>query len=162
MIMKNKIIYIVLIFSCALCFTNVKANNISLNFNYSKSYSDINLLDDEINDKNEINIKLLGDGDNDNTSNNSGNNSSKCSSLGTFGDDLQAIFNIFKIVAPLLTLALSSYDFVISITSKQAEGLQKSAKKFSTRLVLVVLLYLLPTILNVLLKLTIGGDTCVK
>ena len=30
-----------------------------------------------------------------------------CNSLGTFKDDLQSIFNAFKIVAPILTLVLS-------------------------------------------------------
>lgn len=133
--MNNKIIYLFIIFISSFCFINVKADNLSVNYN-----ENVIFLDNE----------NTGDGEMD------------CKSLGSFGDDLQSIFNVFKIVAPILTLVLSTYDFVISITSKQAEGLQRSAKKFATRLVLVVLLYLLPTLINVLLGLTIGGNTCVE
>lgn len=133
--MNNKIIYIFIIFISSFCFINVKADSLSVNYN-----ENVIFLDNE----------------------NSVAEEMDCKSLGSFGEDLQSIFNVFKIVAPILTLALSTYDFVISITSKQAEGLQKSAKKFATRLVLVVLLYLLPTLINVLLGLTIGGNTCVE
>ena len=119
------------------CFISVNADSIESKLDYNDTYG-INLLANE-------------------------NSNTDCSTLGSFGQDLQSIFNVFKIVAPLLTLALSSYDFVVSITSKQAEGLQKSAKKFTTRLALVVLLYLLPSVLNFLLELTLGqGNTCVR
>lgn len=135
--MKNKIIYISIIISCLFCFISVNADSIESKLDYNDIYG-INLLANE-------------------------NSNTDCSTLGSFGQDLQSIFNVFKIVAPLLTLALSSYDFVVSITSKQAEGLQKSAKKFTTRLALVVLLYLLPSVLNFLLELTLGqGNTCVR
>ncbi|MCI6931894.1 MAG: hypothetical protein MR765_01945 [Tenericutes bacterium] len=142
--MKNKIIYIFMILTCLICFTNVKAENIDLNY--------------------DNNIKLLADENSNNDPIPVANKDCE-NTLGTnFSKDLQSIFNVFKIVAPILTLALSTYDFVVSITSKQAEGLQKSAKKFTTRLVLVVLLYLLPTIINVLLELVLpqGGNTCVR
>ena len=135
--MKNKIIYISIIISCLFCFISVNSDSIESKLDYNDTYG-INLLANE-------------------------NSNTDCSTLGSFGQDLQSIFNVFKIVAPLLTLALSSYDFVVSITSKQAEGLQKSAKKFTTRLALVVLLYLLPSVLNFLLELTLGqGNTCVS
>lgn len=139
--MKNKLIYILIIFVFVFSFINVKAENISTEYNYNNSLNTIKLLENE---------------------NNSSNFDTNCNTLGEFGDDLQSIFNVFKIVAPILTLVLSTYDFVVSITSKAAEGLQKSSKKFVTRLVLVVLLYLLPTLINLLLQLTIGGSTCVK
>lgn len=142
--MKNKIIYILMILTCLICFNNVKAEN--TDFNYDN------------------NIKLLAD-ENSNNDPTPVTDKDCENTLGpNFSKDLQSIFNVFKIVAPILTLALSTYDFVVSITSKQAEGLQKSAKKFTTRLVLVVLLYLLPTILNVLLELALpqGGNTCVR
>lgn len=148
--MKNKIIYILMILTCLICFNNVKAENINLNYD-----NNIKLLADE-NSNNDST-------DGSNTETNTGTSDKDCSVLGEFGQDLQSIFNVFKIVAPILTLALSSYDFVVSITSKQAEGLQKSAKKFATRLVLVVILYLLPTVLNFFLKLTLAsGSTCVE
>ena len=139
--MKNKLIYLIIIFALTFCFINVKAENINVELNYNDSSRTVKLLENE---------------------NNSGDSDTDCNVLGEFGKDLQSIFNVFKIVAPILTLVLSTYDFVVSITSKAAEGLQKSSKKFVTRLVLVVLLYLLPTLINLLLQLTISGSTCVR
>lgn len=138
--MKNKLVYLIIIVTLTFCFINVKAENINVELNYNDSSRIVKLLENE---------------------NNSGDSDTDCNVLGEFGKDLQSIFNVFKIVAPILTLVLSTYDFVVSITSKSAEGLQKSSKKFVTRLVLVVLLYLLPTLINLLLQLTIGGSTCV-
>ena len=139
--MKNKLIYLIIIFALTFCFINVKAENINVELNYNDSSRTVKFLENE---------------------NNSGDSDTDCNVLGEFGEDLQSIFNVFKIVAPILTLVLSTYDFVVSITSKAAEGLQKSSKKFVTRLVLVVLLYLLPTLINLLLQLTIDGNTCVR
>lgn len=86
-----------------------------------------------------------------------------CDSLGSFREDLNYIFKAFKIVAPILTLVLSSYEFLMAITSKAADGIKVAGKKFGTRLVLVVLLYLLPSLLNLILDLaSIGTSTCVK
>lgn len=86
-----------------------------------------------------------------------------CDSLGSFREDLNYIFKAFKIVAPILTLVLSSYEFLMAITSKAADGIKSAGKKFGTRLVLVVLLYLLPSLLNLILDLaSIGTSTCVK
>ena len=46
-----------------------------------------------------------------------------CDSLGSFREDLNYIFKAFKIVAPILTLVLSSYEFLMAITSKAADGI---------------------------------------
>lgn len=152
--MKNKIINMLMILTCLICFTNVKAENIDLNYNNNIIF---------LTEENANNDSTDESNTETNTETNTGTSNTDCSVLGEFGQDLQSIFNVFKIVAPILTLALSSYDFVVSITSKQAEGLQKSAKKFATRLVLVVILYLLPTVLNFFLKLTLAsGSTCVE
>lgn len=92
-----------------------------------------------------------------------GINTNDCSSLGNFKGDLENIFKAFKIVAPILTLALSSFEFLSAITSKQAEGLKGATKKFTTRLVLVVVLYFLPTLLNLILNLAFpGASTCIS
>lgn len=87
-----------------------------------------------------------------------------CSEYGSFIEDLQSIFNVFKIVAPILALALSTYDFFISITSKDGEGYKKAFGKLKTRLILVVLLYAMPVILNILLEIIISPNatTCIK
>lgn len=136
--MKRKIIYILIIFISILAFRNVNAENKNINI---------------INKNNQVGyMNVYADDE-----------STNCSSLGKFKDDLQSIFNVFKIVAPILTLVLSTYEFVTAITSKAAEGLQKSIKKFTTRLVLVVVLYFLPILLNLILNLAIpGAGTCVQ
>ena len=86
-----------------------------------------------------------------------------CSSLGNFKGDLENIFKAFKIVAPLLTLVLSSYEFLMAITSKAADGIKGAGKKFGTRLALVVVLYLLPVLLNLILNLAYpGASTCIS
>lgn len=86
-----------------------------------------------------------------------------CSSLGNFKGDLENIFKAFKIVAPILTLALSSFEFLSAITSKQAEGLKGATKKFTTRLILVVILYFLPIILDLILDIAFpGASTCIR
>ena len=135
--MKRKIMYSLIVFISAFVFTNVKAENKNINIiNESKQVGYINVYADE--------------------------DSVNCSSLGKFKEDLQSIFNAFKIVAPILTLVLSTYEFVTAITSKAAEGLQESVKKFTTRLILVIVLYLLPVFLNLILNLAIpGSGTCI-
>lgn len=137
--MKIKKIYILIIAFISVLFINVKADtqNYSLINNNQIGY--INVYADETDE------------------------GEKCSALGDFKGDLQSIFNAFKIVAPILTLVLSTYEFVTAITSKAAEGLQKSVKKFTTRLILVVILYLLPVLLNIILNLAYpGASTCIK
>lgn len=86
-----------------------------------------------------------------------------CSSLGDFKGDLQNIFKAFKIVAPILTLVLSSVEFLVAVTSKEGEGLKSASKKLSTRLILVAVLFFLPIILNVILDLVFpGASTCIS
>lgn len=91
-----------------------------------------------------------------------GDGEMSCSSLGNFKGDLQNIFKAFKIVAPILTLVLSTIEFLVAITSKEASGLKTAGKKFGTRIILVVVLFFLPIILNIILDLVFpGASTCV-
>ena len=86
-----------------------------------------------------------------------------CNALGGFKDDLQSIFNAFKIVAPILTLVLSSFEYMTSITSKDGEGLKKANKRLINRIILVALLFFMPIILNVILDLMFpGSGVCVS
>ena len=86
-----------------------------------------------------------------------------CNALGGFKDDLQSIFNAFKIVAPILTLVLSSFEYMTSITSKDGEGLKKANKRLMNRIILVAILFFMPIILNVILDLMFpGSGVCVS
>ena len=86
-----------------------------------------------------------------------------CNALGGFKDDLQSIFNAFKIVAPILTLVLSSFEYMTSITSKDGEGLKKANKRLINRIILVAILFFLPIILNVIMDLMFpGSGVCVS
>lgn len=111
-------------------------------------------------------VKNVGSGGSSNSNWNNltdGVDTNDCSSLGNFKGDLENIFKAFKIVAPILTLVLSSFEFLSAITSKQAEGLKGATKKFTTRLVLVVILYFLPIILDLILDLAFpGASTCIR
>jgi len=65
---------------------------------------------------------------------------------------LQIIFNIIKIVGPILVILLSSIDFIMVIIKSDNDQFQKAQKRLITRLVLALLLFLVPTIVQVLLQ----------
>ena len=74
---------------------------------------------------------------------------------------LQKILNIFKIVAPLLVLALTIYDFVMATVNSDADALKKKGNLFIKRLMMMFLLYFTPTLINMVLSmLAIDSGTC--
>ena len=87
----------------------------------------------------------------------------KCDSiLGTYTDKngykentvgwlLQKVFNIFKIIAPLLVLGLTIFDFAKAVISQDQDSLKKAGNVFVKRLIIMVVLFFLPTILSLLL-----------
>lgn len=86
---------------------------------------------------------------------------------GLLGDvlyqDLQNIFKIFKIAAPLLVGIFSIYEYVSAILAKNEDDIKKANKKLITRLILVAVLYFLPVILDLLLDiLETNSQTCVR
>ena len=70
---------------------------------------------------------------------------------------IKEIENIFRIVAPLLVLGLSTFDYVSAVVSKDAEGLKKANNKIIRRLILIVILFFLPTLVDIILGFTIDG-----
>lgn len=84
--------------------------------------------------------------------------------FGTFWDDLKYIGNIFRIVAPILVLVLSTYDYITAVASKDADGLKKANTRMIKRLVLIVFLVFLPTLVEIFLALLVGADvsTCIS
>lgn len=65
---------------------------------------------------------------------------------------LQDAFTFIKFLAPVLVIVLSSMDYIKAITSHDAEGLKKANSKFIKRLVIGVLIFLLPYILDFLFE----------
>jgi len=61
---------------------------------------------------------------------------------------LQQVLNYIRIIAPILTIVLSAADFMPVIASGDSEIMKKTVKKLSTRLIVVVLLFIIPTILS--------------
>ncbi len=78
----------------------------------------------------------------------------KCDSL--FSDeikaDLENILKIMRIAAPLVVILFTTFEFISAMVSNDKEALNKAASKLVKRLVLVVLLFFLPMILNLLLS----------
>lgn len=73
---------------------------------------------------------------------------------------LQGIFNVFKFAAPILVLAMTIIDFIKAITSQDKDMIIKAGKKTGTRLVIAVILFFVPTILNMVLSWLGAYSTC--
>ena len=66
---------------------------------------------------------------------------------------LQQVFTYVKVLGPILVVILSSVDFIKVIAKGDDDAMAKAQKKLFTRLVLAVLLFLIPTLVEVLLDL---------
>lgn len=87
----------------------------------------------------------------------------ECSDWGRAKQDMQNLFNLLKIIIPLLVIGLSSYDFIKAITSKEDKGLKKAFNTFLKRLGYAVIFFFLPTIINLLMDLVADGkDICIE
>ena len=76
-----------------------------------------------------------------------------------FVDILKQILDIIKIAGPLLALGLGTLDFIKSIVSGDADkGSKEAFKKFSTRLIAAVLLFIIPFILAFLMDIFLGNQ----
>ena len=76
--------------------------------------------------------------------------------------ELRGILNIFRIVAPLLVVAFSIYEFLGAILSKDAERLKEANSRLMKRMLLVVLLFVLPILIDLILGIIDGRyTTCI-
>ena len=74
---------------------------------------------------------------------------------------LQKIFDFMKVLGPLLVLVLSIMDLVKAVASSDKDALNKFLKTTSKRLIYAVLLFVVPTILNLVLSwVTTSDGTC--
>lgn len=65
---------------------------------------------------------------------------------------MQDAFTLIKFAAPILVIVLSSMDYIKAITSHDAEDLKKANVKFVKRLVIGVIIFLLPFLLDFLFE----------
>lgn len=64
---------------------------------------------------------------------------------------VQKLLDYLKILGPILVVILSSVDFATAIISSNDDTMKKAQKKLITRLIAAVLLFLVPTVVQVLL-----------
>lgn len=76
--------------------------------------------------------------------------------FGDFQDDLVQILKIFRILAPIIVAAFSVYEYLLAVINKDADALKKCNSRLVKRLILMAVLFLLPSLVNLLLKLV--GD----
>ncbi len=84
----------------------------------------------------------------------------QCSELteGTFGSILKEILSFIRFIVPILILAMSIKDYVGAIASQDQSAIKKSSTLLVKRLILGVIIFVLPTLLDFVLK--IAGVEC--
>ncbi len=70
------------------------------------------------------------------------------------------IMNYVRIIGPILVVIISAVDFIKVIIKSDDETMSKAQKKLIMRLILALLLFLIPTIVNALLSI-FGISSCV-
>jgi len=86
-----------------------------------------------------------------------------CSSFGDFKTDLQNLFNLLKIVVPLLVIGLSIYDFIKAVTAKDDKDLKQAFQRLIKRCIYAIILFFLPMLLNLLLDfIGTNSSVCVE
>lgn len=156
--MKKKLIIIIIVcFSFCLNISTVKAENEGNNDN------NISEILDGLESGNNYGGRSSTETDNNNVNENTKNSENNiinevenqnCTGLlGTFAEDLEGFLKIIRILAPLLVIAFSIYEYIGAIVNKDDDALKKSNKRLLYRLLIVAILFLLPTLLNLLLML---------
>lgn len=65
---------------------------------------------------------------------------------------LQKLLNYIRIIAPTLVVILSSVDYAKAVIASDEEDMKKVNKKLVTRLVLCVVLFIIPSLIDLLLR----------
>ena len=144
--MKKTIITILLVITSVMFISPINAKALSVDSAISSVSENIYVLEgmDDIND-------IIDDGD----------QQQDCTGANSiFGDPndpisvawlIQLMLNIIKVAGPILVILLSSIDFIRVIVKSDDEAMAKAQKKLIMRLILAVLLFLIPVIVQVLL-----------
>lgn len=78
----------------------------------------------------------------------------------SFAHLLQIAFTIIKYAGPLLCIVFSSIDLVKTVVSDDKDAMSKTVKKCLKRVVLALILFFIPTIVNFLFPLLGFYGTC--
>lgn len=87
----------------------------------------------------------------------------ECSSFADLMKDINGIFDVVKILIPVIIVVMSTYDFIRAIAGKVEGDTKKAFQKFVKRLVFAIILFFLPSLLNFFLGLIDPSySTCVN
>lgn len=86
----------------------------------------------------------------------------ECSILGpNVTRDLQYVFTGIRIAVPVLLVVLIMKDMVTAVAAGKAEDMKKAQSNAITRIIIGVVIFFVPTIINLLLKaIGIATGTC--
>ena len=144
----------------------IMANPIGVgdDLNQIKSYA----AKEKVNYYNLTNTEEIKNSSNNGNSNGSGSGSGSSNSSGSYlgkvSDDesvawlINKVLDYIKIAGPVIVLILTSIDYLRALIQSDDETMAKINKKLGTRLLLIVLLFLIPTLVKVVLSL-VGYDT---
>ena len=72
---------------------------------------------------------------------------------------LKTILNYIRIIGPILVVLLSAIDFIKAVVGTDEKAMKEAQSKLVIRLVAAVLLFLVPTLVELLLSF-INATTC--
>lgn len=78
-----------------------------------------------------------------------------CDALGPLLEDIQFVWDLIKIAAPILVIVFGSLDFAQALIASDDQALKKATSKFSKRLMFAAALFFLPYLIDLLF--TISG-----
>lgn len=154
--MTKKMQFLLVLLVTVLFISPVKANALTID-NYESNFTN--------------NIYILIDPDVAvNSRNNSTVQGAECETgiLGDPSDEnsvawlLQHVLDFIKIVGPIIVIVLSSVEFAKVVIKNDDESMGKAKKRLITRLILVLLLFLIPQLVELLLDIFAfsSGGTC--
>ena len=85
-----------------------------------------------------------------------------CNNLfGDFTKDINNVISAIGIIAPIIVVAVSVYEYLLAVINKDADALKKCNSRLIKRIVLMVVLFFLPILINLFLEL-LGNEygTC--
>ncbi len=71
---------------------------------------------------------------------------------GDFGKILKQVLDITRFAGPVLTIVLSIMDYIKALASQSQEDIKKANGRFIKRLIISVLIFIVPTLLEILLN----------
>ncbi len=85
-----------------------------------------------------------------------------CNSIPRTMEILKDIFKYVRIFSVVIFIVLTSFDYVGAIASSEKDGFKKSNKHLVTRLIVLIVILILPSIVNLLLTIIqLNNGNCV-